>query len=504
MGITQGYVMGIDVGTQSVKVGVYETSGKLVTMKQKGIQTQYLNDGYVEQDPYEWWSCIKECISEIGHEIDITDVKALSVCTTSSTVLLTDQQLNPLEKAIMWMDQRNVHEEEEINQHQSELVKDTLKYCGEKVSIEWMTVKSLWLQRNRDLSGKFIVEQLDWVNYQLTEKMVASKCNASCKWNYISQNKGFNHDFYVSIGLENILEHWPTEVLEVGSFIGELSESASKELGLSKDTRVYQGGIDAHIGMIGSGSADYHNLCLITGTSFVHLIHHDLPIFQKGLWGPYDSPLINDYWLLEGGQLSAGSIISWFLNEFYTGHANNSEIFEELEREVKDIPFGSNRLIMLDHWQGNRTPYRDPYVKGAIVGLTSSHTKYHIYRAVLESITFGTTNVIETIRKSNVPIKRIVAGGGLTQNKLLMQMISDCTNIPIYLSDEIETSAKGAAIIASFGEGNYDSIQKASTEMTNLTLAYSPKEENHKELQRLFNNYLELNNLLNPFMKTLA
>src|SRR5699024_498249 len=120
-------------------------------------------------------------------------------------------------------------------------------------------------------------------------------------------------------------------------------------------------------------------------------------------WGPYDSPLIDNYWLLEGGQLSAGSIISWFLREHYEDRTDIDKVFDELNHRASLIEIGSEGLLTLDHWQGNRTPYRDPHAKGAIIGLTLAHDKYHIYRSILESIALGTTNVIKTMQDLDIP-----------------------------------------------------------------------------------------------------
>lgn len=499
----KNYVMGIDFGTQSLNLGIYDILGNSIMMVSKGYKTYYLKGGLVEQRPDDWWNALKYCMEKAKQTVDLSKVKSIAVCATSSTVLLTDQQLHPITNAISWMDKRNIEEEELINNNEDPLVQNVLKYSGNKVSIEWMIAKALWFKNNYDITDKRIVEQLDWINYKLTGRLVASQCNATCKWSYIESRGGFNESFLEKVGLGSILEAWPEEVLKVGEQIGVITEKASKELGVMENTPVFQGGIDAHIGMIGSGSLEYGNLSLITGTSFVHLVHHDRPVFNEGLWGPYDSPLLDDKWLIEGGQLSAGSIISWFMREFYESKANDLSVFDDLNEEIKNIDIGCEGLLTLDNWQGNRSPYRDPYAKGAFIGLTPAHTKFHMYRSILESIALGTTNVIKAISSLNIDISRIIAGGGLTKNKLLMQMISDCSNKPIYLVNDRETSTKGAAIIAAFGIEAYLTINEASQKMTHISLAYKPNEENHRKFQNLFQKYIELNSIMNPFTRNM-
>lgn len=497
------YLLGIDLGTQSLKVGIYNENGKLLLKESATYPTNHTKDGFSEQNPMDWWQALKEALQKAEGHLDLTKITGLSLCATSSTVVLTDKNYQPVAPSQCWMDQRSVKEEDEINSNPSSVVKDRLLFSGQKTSIEWMTTKSLWLRRHYDLSDKFILEQIDWMNFKLTGEVVASKCNATCKWNYVEHLNGFSDEFFKVIGLEGITKHWPRQILKVGDKVGEVTESAAGELGLLAGTPVFQGGIDAHIGMIGSRALEPGHLSMITGTSFVHLMHHEQPIFNDSLWGPYEGPLLDDHWLLEGGQLSCGSIISWFLNEFYPDSTDESELYRELEEEIKKIQAGSEGLVILDSWKGNRTPYKNPYATGAFVGLTLSHTKYHIYRAILESIAFGTKNVIETFRNSSIPVKKIIAGGGGTKNACWMQIISDVTGLPISIPMDKETGTKGAAIIAAYGTGLYQTIKDASEQMVEIQAEFKPDLDKTAKYETVFQIYLELNELLFPIMRKL-
>lgn len=500
----KNYVLGIDIGTQSLKVGVYTTDGKHVCTTSNAYKTYHRQNGYSEQDANDWWLALQQSIQTASQSLDMKFVKGIALCATSSTVLLTDDKLKPIGLAQCWMDQRSAVEEDEINSNEHDEVKNRLSYSGEKTSIEWMMTKSLWLKKNHDLTGKRIVEQIDWMNYQLTGVLVSSKCNVTCKSGYVGKLGGFSEEFFDKIGLEGITKCWPSKVLSVGDQVGAITEKAAAFLGLAVGTPVFQGGIDAHIGMIGAGALEPGSLNMTTGTSFVHLMHHKHSIFNDALWGPYDSPLVEDHWLLEGGQLSCGSIISWFLQEFYSGREDKAEIYKELESEIQKIKPGSDGLLVLDSWKGNRTPYKTPYATGAFIGLTLSHNKYHIYRAILEAIAFGTKNVIRTFNQSSIPVHQIIAGGGGTQNKSWMQIISDVTGLPILIPKDIETGSKGAAIIASYGIGEYASLKEASTLMVEMEKTYYPNPDEKNNYDSYFNIYLELNQLLFPIMEKLT
>lgn len=497
------HLLGIDLGTQSVKIGIYNEKGKLLLKESISYPTHHNNRSLSEQNPEDWWNALKKALNRANDNIDLSLIDGISVCATSSTVLMTDQNYQPIIPAQCWMDQRAVAEEEEINNNASAVVKNRLLYSGQKTSIEWMTTKSLWLKNNYDLTDKFILEQLDWINFKLTGEVAASQCNATCKWNYVNHQNGFSEEFFNEIGLEGITKHWPNQILKVGEMVGKITEAAAEEIGLKVGTPVFQGGIDAHIGMIGSGSLEPGHLSMIMGTSFVHLMHHKDPIFNDALWGPYDSPLIDNHWLLEGGQLSCGSLISWFLNEFYTDRKDFDEIYLELDEKIKEIDAGSEGLIILDSWKGNRTPYKNPYASGAFIGLTLSHTKFHIYRAILESIAYGTKNVIETFKNSSIPVKKIVAGGGGTKNASWMQIISDVTGLPIFVPKDQETGTKGTAIIAAYGIGLYPSIKEASDQMVEMQQVFEPDGRYKEKYENGFQTYLELNKLLFPIMKKL-
>lgn len=496
-------VLGIDFGTQSLKVGVYTIEGNLVCTASASYPTFHRKNGYSEQDANDWWSALQKAMKSVNLLVDSKTIKGISICATSSTVVLTDESLKPVALAQCWMDQRATVEEEEINNNQHFQVENHLLFSGKKNSLEWMTTKSLWLKNHYDLTGKRIVEQIDWINFQLTGELVASKCNASCKWNYVDRLEGFSESFFKEIGLEGITKHWPSKVLSVGEQVGTVTPNAAEYLGLEVGVPIFQGGIDAHIGMIGSNSLEPGQLSMITGTSFVHLMHHDKPVFNDSLWGPYDSPLLDGHWLLEGGQLSCGSIISWFLQEFYGHRTNKEEIYKELETEIKKMDPGCDGLLVLDSWKGNRTPYKTPFATGSFVGLTLSHNKYHIYRAILEAIAFGTRNVIQTMNDYSIPVERIIASGGGTHNECWMQIISDVIGLPISIPKDIETGSKGAAIIASHGLGFYPSLKEASKYMVSMEKTYYPDVENTKKYDELFEVYIHLNKVLFPIMKRL-
>ena len=499
-------VAGFDFGTQALKVSMYTREGKLVWRGESSYPTTFPFTGRAEQQPEHWWQALVRVLGEAAKTVALSRIEGIGVCATSSTVLVTDEAGVPQTAAIMWMDKRAVSQTIAINENPDPIVKEVLRYSGGKVSEEWMVAKALYLKENGFLTpGTKVVEQLDWMNFRLTSRWVASQCNAVCKWNYLG-GKGFSPAFYEAIGLPDYQEIWPDEVIPVGSQVGEITEQAAVELGIRAGIPVFQGGIDAHIGMLGAGAVESGIMSLVMGTSFVHLVHTEEPVFHEGLWGPYENAILPDKWLIEGGQLSCGSLTTWFLQQFYP-HVPAEElgaVYEEVVAEAEKIAPGSDGLVMMDSWQGNRTPYRNPHATGAMVGFTLAHTRFHIFRAILEATAYGTRNIISTFADSNVPITRIIACGGGTKNALWMQILSDVTGLVIETLEETEAGSKGAAILAAYGLGHYPSLADAARNNAEKAHVYTPRRDAHEQYNRYFAAYLDLHKALFPIMKELG
>ena len=356
-----------------------------------------------------------------------------------------------------------------------------------------MIPKTLWIRDNMpevyEQSYK-VIEQLDWVNHWLSGKYVTSLCQAACKWNYVSSEGGWSDKFFEAVGFPEYKDKLVTEVLHPGEIIGKIRPELAEKYDLNPEMLVVEGGIDAHIGMIGLGVARPGKLAMIMGTSFVQLAFSDKKIDLAGIWGPYDEPILPGKWLLEGGQISAGSIVKWFMKEF--GLKDQDSPYALMAEEIKDIPPGANGLVSLDFFQGNRTPYKDPSAKGVIYGLTLSHTRGDIYKSLLESVALGTKNIIDNFEKQGCPIELVVGSGGVTKDKAWMQIIADATGKPIVVTQDPSSGALGCAIVAATGIGAYPDMDTATRGMVKDAYIVEPNPALYEPYQKVFETYCEL------------
>lgn len=473
-------VLAVDAGTQALKVGLFDLRGRVVATESAPYPTSHPAPGWAEQNPRHWWNALVECCGRAvtARGIDPERVKAVCVCATSSTVIPVDSVGRPLSDAIMWMDARAFREAQEI----SATHHDVLRYAGGQTSSEWMVPKALWLKRHKPNvfhDAALIVEQLDWLNYMLTGRWTASVCNVTCKWHYVGREGGWNRQFCRDVGLDEMVEKWPGAVLQLGETVGGLSRPAAERLGLAPGTPVAQGCIDAHSGMFGLNSLDPGTMGVVLGTSNVHLALSERPLSDPGLWGPYPDAVLPGTWLLEGGQLSAGSIVKWFRDTL--GAAERAEAeragvspYQVMDREAAEVPPGSEGLVVLDHWQGNRTPIRDPISRGVIAGLTLRHGRGHIIRAIYESCAFGCRQVLEAFARAGYRVCEVRACGGATQSPVWLRIYVDVCRIPFVIPEVQEASLLGSAVLAAVAAGAYREPREAAGSMVRPGLVVEP------------------------------
>ena len=497
----EAYFMGIDTGTQGVRIGISDTRGKLIFEKEQKWETEFPKVGWAEQNPLNWWEAVNGIFEQIAHTLDSEirqNIKACCVCATSTTAIPVDQEGRPLMNAMMWMDARSRKEMKEIN----DTGHPVLDYCGKETSFEWMIPKALWIKRNRtDIYNACykIVDQLDWMNYQLCGEWSSSICNTTCKWNYVSSMGGYQRDFFEQIGFEDYEDKLIMRVDKIGDVVGTILPQLSEKYGFFREMKIVQGGIDAHMAMFGLDVLKPGKLGVIMGTSFVHLCLSDQNPDMKGIWGPYDGAVLDNMWLLEGGQISASGLVNWFRHNFHIPEKDGNPYGNLLEIP-DEIPIGAGGVTVLDFFQGNRTPYKDAMAKGVIFGLNIKHTWKHIYRAVLESVSYGTQNIIRNFEEQGYPVDSITACGGVTKDRRWLQMISDVTGKPIIVNENIQAGVLGCCVVAASKGRFYNDFQSAAEHMVKPKFNVEPDMQNHEEYQPYFHKYLELYESLKDLM----
>jgi FGGY-family pentulose kinase len=502
-----GYVLGIDIGTGGARVGVFDLKGNPVVFCSEKITLYTPASGRAEQDANEWWSALckasKRAIKESG--IAPEDIRGMSLDTTCCTVLLSGDDMVPMRNAIMWMDVRASEQAKRIY----ESGHDALKYNGYgMVSAECLPAKALWLKENEpelwNRSTRFY-ECTDWLVYKLTGEYSASVNCASARWYYNAEEGGYPADFYEKIGLGDLIQKLPKRVLPMGQFVGGLTKTAAEELGLKEGTPVGEGGADAFVGVIGLNAIAPGKMALITGSSHLPVVQVEKSIHTRGIWGSYPDCIVKGLKMVEGGQTSTGSIIEWFVNNFCASVKERAEkegrsVYDLLNEEAENLPIGADGLIALDFFQGNRTPYVDSDVRGMFYGLSLNHTPAHLYRAIIESICYGTEAIIEVFRNADFKLNEIDISGGAVKSRFWMQVHSDVSGVPITVPKVTEGPCLGSAILGAVAGGVYPDIETAAENMTDVDYVIYPNAEKHEEYKFYLEKYKEFYGLAKDWM----
>ncbi len=494
------HLLSFDFGTGGVRAGVYDTSRRtMLAMAEAPYATRYPRAGWAEQDAADWRRALRMAGREVLAKAGITAVEAVCAATTASTVAVCLRDGTPLGPALLWMDCRA-----EAEARETRLSHPVMRYCGGSDAVEWLVPKAMWLKRNQPevwARAEVICEALDYVNHDLTGEWVASRMNAACKWNYDSAAGVFHPDLYAALGIPDLMDRLPQRVIPVGGAIAPMRAEMAAELGLTNRPMVAQGGIDAHIGMLGADVVAPGRMLFIGGTSVVQLTQLGGQADVTGFWGPYPNALTDGHWLVECGQVSAGSVMAWLAGTIFgldgAGHA-------ALIAEVAATPARAEGLLALDYWMGNRTPYRDGALRGALMGLTLGHGRADIYASVVDAVALGSANVLACLDERQVPIDRVVMAGGIVKNAAWLQATVDALARPVHVAREDNLSLVGAAVAAATAVGLYPSLAAAAKACATPTREIAPNPARSAYFARTLPLYREATEALTPVLHALS
>lgn len=481
--------LGIDIGSASVRAGVYDAAGQRLSFAVRPIKLFHPKPLFVEQSSGDIWAqacaAVREAVAFPG--VDAARVVSIGVDATCSLVAVGQggqpvsvaEDGSPERDIIMWMDHRAGEQTQAIN-----ATKDpALAYVGGEVSIEMELPKALWLKQRypeRYTAAWRLFDLADYLVWRLSDADIASVCTLTCKWNYLAHENRFSETLLNAVGLTDIVGKVPQKVLPLGSKAGALTKQAAAALGLPAGIVVATGIIDAHAGGLALVSTEPNgSLAIIGGTSNCHMVVNPSPVMVPGVWGPYFGAMLPGYWLNEGGQSAAGALLDWTLRQSdawplleSTAKAENRNIYAVANDWLADLEkretWPTRDLHVLSDHHGNRSPRANPNARGAVVGLTLEQGKdalARLYLATLQALAYGTRHIVESMNAAGHHITRIVMCGGGTKNPYWLRENADATGCEIHLVSEEDAVTLGAALLGAVSSGAFASMPEAATTM---------------------------------------
>lgn len=502
------HVIGVDVGTGSVRAGIFDLTGRMVASAKHDITVFHASGSIVEQSSGEIWNAVchavKRALSQAAVQPD--QIAGIGFDATCSLVVLgaggQPLPVGPSGQAernvIVWMDHRAVAQAQRINATGHEV----LNYVGGRISPEMETPKLLWLLENRPevfAAAWQFFDLTDFLTWRATGDLSRSTCTVTCKWTYLAHERRWDEGYFRAVGLgvlaDEAFARIGQTIVDPGTPLGSgLTAHAAAELGLRAGTPVATGVIDAHAGGIGTVGADGDAescLAYVFGTSSCTMTTTRNPVFVPGVWGPYFSAMVPDAWLNEGGQSVAGAAIEHLLL-LHPGAPDARRRADEAGLSLPDLladlaarsPGGMSGGVVLakglhvvPEFLGNRAPLADPQARAVIAGLgmdTDLDSLVALYVAGLCGIGYGLRQIIEAQAAAGAPIERVVISGGAGRSDFVRQLLADATGKPVFATLAEEPVMLGAAMLGGVAGGLFDDLPSAMAGMSRISRTYAP------------------------------
>lgn len=494
------YLMGIDFGTESCRVGIFDTVGSPIAFAATPYTTTHPRPGWAEQSPADWWQALVASTHRVMARagIEPPEIAGISYDATTMTVVPMDKNGEALRNAIMWMDVRATEQAARV----ADSTSPATRYTGGGTlppTAEWYPFKAAWLRENEPEVYKRAYKLLDapdWLTYQLTEQWTQNINTAAHRAYYDRDNGGWPVDLYEQAGAGDVFDKLPERVVDLGVPIGGLTKRAAEALGLIPGTPVAQGGGDAWHGQIGLNALQPGKMSLVTGSSHVMSGQTTEPLSGPGFFGGYTDGVVPGQYTVEMSLTSSGSVLKWFKDQFCQDiEKAATEIgigaYDVMNTRSKDIPIGCDGLIINEYFQGNRTPWSDAKARGVFTGLSLSHTREHVYRAIQEAVCYGVEASLRKLRDVGFEVEEFIACGGATKSREWTQMHADVTGVPITLTEVGDAVTLGSCILAAAGAGLYDSVQDAADHMVHERERVEPNMNRHEEYKFFADKYVE-------------
>ncbi|HWQ79324.1 MAG TPA: FGGY-family carbohydrate kinase [Anaerovoracaceae bacterium] len=492
-----GYVLGIDVGTTSVKV-VLVSKDIIVdeATAYHDLLSPYPN--WAEEDAGIWWKNIKKAVSEIAgrHPDKVKDIAAIGCSGMVPAIVLLDKDGEPVRNTIQQNDARAISQIERIKNtlDQEELFRRTGGFTNQ----QHILPRLLWVKENEpETWAKVdkIMGSYDYAVYKLTGTM-----SLEINWAVESGSYDIHTNEWIKEDLEafGVDPAWLPQVNESMKVAGTTLPELEKEIGIPGGIPVIAGSADHVASTLAAGITQNGDLLIKFGGAGDILYCVDEIVTSKELF--FDYHIVPGEYLLNGCMAASGSLVKWFTNDILECYSPS--VFKELDAQAELIPPASEGLIILPYFLGEKTPIFDPIARGVMFGLTLSHTKAHIFRAILEAVIYGFRHHVEVIREAGFEPRQIMATNGGAKSKFWCQIAADILGQTICSFPSHPGSALGVAFLAGKSAGLFQEWQEIQTFLTDRQI-YEPDPRSVEIYNKSYNIYRDIYRQLKPSFEKL-
>jgi gluconokinase len=496
-------IIAVDIGTTSTRAVVFDFKGEVLAAHYQEYPTLHPEPTHSEQRPEDILKAVIETLRKaIGTLTAADTLVGISFSSAMHSLLAVDAQGNPLTNFIIWADNRSQVIADELRA--SPAGQDIYQHTGTPIHPMSPLCKLAWLQQHQpeihQTAHKFIsLKEYIWFKFFGTFQIDYSIASATGLFDI------YTHTWYApalavaQITPDQLSE--PVNTLHQGT---NLNPAIARELGLTQPVPVIIGASDGCLANLGSGASELGEAALTIGTSGAIRITAPRPA-QDVRGRLFNYILTPDQYIVGGPVNNGGVVLRWFRDNFYAtekaaAQKEKTSIYDLMSEQAATVPAGAQGLLFLPYLLGERAPVWDAQARGSFFGLGIMHGRPHLLRAVYEGIIYGIYEVAQAVIATTGPIRVIYASGGFARSPFWVQMVADIFNLKVIISQTVESSAWGAALLG------LQAIQPGFTfkETTEPAEEYLPDPEQHARYMQNFTIFEKLYPLLKEEMAAIG
>jgi xylulokinase len=481
------FLLGIDLGTSSVKVVVFSLDGSIRGIGSAEYPILTPSVGYAEQDAEDWWRATVVAVRQAMDKAGRPDISGIGFSGQMHGFVLIGTDRRALGSAIIWADQRSAGLLPEIES----IVGPDLKKCGTAPAAGFLISTLYWLRRYQPelLERAFtLLMPKDYLRLKITGELGTDESDASATGIFDVEQRVWADDLIARLKLPRSI--FPV-ANESSALVGKLTKQAAAELGLVPGIPVSAGCSDQPAQGVGNGLIDPPLGSVTIGTGGQVFVPLSQPLLDPKLRLHTFCHAPRTRWYLLGAMLSAGMALRWFRAIL----GNDRFSYAELDRMAGEIEPGCEGLTFLPYIVGERSPIMDPRAQGGFVGLALRHGPAHMVRALLEGVTFALRQIIETMEDCGASLPKLVASGNGLGSPLWRQMLADVICRPLFQGQDAYASERagvGAAIIGGIGAGVLQGYEEARSLAPIFDVVTAPNRDRADQYEAAYRRFLDL------------
>lgn len=490
--------LGIDYGTSSVKTAVIDADTLTVLASaSEEYRVFHPHAGYAEQNPDDWWLATVKTVQQVINQVSSEQIKAIGISGQMHGTVCLGKDGRWVRPAIIWADTRAVSHVQNLTDiiHSDP---DHYMTISGMPAAGFMAVSLMWLAQNEpqtlEKTDKVLLPK-DAMRYKMTGTIGTDRSDASATWLLDIESGQWSGQLTNLCGINHDLLPDLSQSMNV---IGDLTQSAAKQLGLSIGIPVVAGGGDLPVHALGHGLVNTNTGMVTVGTGGQVFMPLAQPTFDSKHRYYTFIHSVTDYWYSQASILSAGSSLRWLRD--LVGMSDTENAYEQLSSWAETAPIGADGLLFLPYLAGERTPHMDPSASGMFFGLRLHHGQSHFARAVMEGVAFALKSCLALV---GTDASQILLSGGAGESLVWRQILADVFNIPLTITQPAPYGSVGCAIMAGMGIQAYNSIDDAISRLSRSYDKIEPIPSNVQRYEQFYEQYLQLYPLLKDQMHQL-